>query len=290
MMDSNSLPPRVAESDAVDLHLHTRAYDGLWTPEKLVEAVAEKGLKAIAVCDHDTVVNVRPTRELAAARGIAVLPAVEVTSRFENQTYHLLLYNVDVEEPALIAVIGDVRGRQIESAERGLEALRRRGFTLPHLDAIVAGRELMPLYVVIALLKAGYGKTAEGAMRVAEEAGMSFLVAADMARTITVAHRQGALAILAHPGRKELGIEPAKLPTVERMLDIGLDGLEVYHPLHSAEDIVTYGDFAAARNLLVSCGSDSHGPTSRTNPTAWPVRFCRRLLEASGFTVEEEGD
>ena len=284
-MPSDTHIINIDENDAVDLHLHTVVYDGFWTPETLVDYTHQQGFRVIAVADHDSTANVNPTRELAAKNGIAVLPAVEVTARFDGVVQHLLLYGVDINDPAFLQLLGDLRQAQIASAERGLAEFRRRGLDLPHLEAIVAGRSLMPFYVVLALLKAAHAKSYEEAVDLGRDLGIDFDIAVDMAEAIRVAHRQGALAILAHPGRAELGYSPATFERIEGMMAIGLDGLEVYHGLHGEEDIARYGQFAAEHGLMVSCGSDSHGPKSRTRPTPWPAGHCRRLLEAVGFAV-----
>lgn len=284
-MRSDAFTLSVAESDAVDLHLHTVVYDGAWTPETLVDHAQANGFKIIAVADHDSVANVKPTLDLATNKGIIVLPAVEVTSRFNGAIQHLLLYNVDIDDPVLLAMLSEARDAQIASAQSGLDILQRRGVELPHLEAIVAGRDLMPYYVAIALLKAGHGHSFKEVIDLAKEAGIDFDIAVDMARAIEVAHRQGALAILAHPGRDEMSYTTTTFEMIEQMMTMGLDGLEVYHGLHSNEDIAKYGDFAARHSLLVSCGSDSHGPEARTKPMPWPARNCRRLLETVGIEV-----
>lgn len=284
-MPSDTPTINIDENDAVDLHLHTVVYDGFWTPQTLVDFTHEQGFRVIAVADHDSVANVNPTRELGANNGLAVLPAVEVTARFDGVVQHLLLYGVDVNDPALLQLLGDLRREQVVSAERGLAELRRRGVDLPHLEAIVAGRDLMPFYVVVALFRGAHAKSYEEAVDLGRNIGIDFDIAVDMAEAIEVAHRQGAVAILAHPGRAELGFSPATFDRIEGMMAIGLDGLEVYHGLHSEEDIARYGQLAAEHGLMVSCGSDSHGPKSRTRPTPWPARNCRRLLEAVGLKV-----
>lgn len=284
-MRLDNLSLRVTESDPVDLHLHTVVYDGFWTPETLIDYAQENGFKIIAISDHDSVANVGPACRLAADRGIVVLPAVEVTARFNEVIQHLLLYNVAIEDPALLAMLDEARRAQTVSAERGLHNLQQRGFELPDLDAIVAGRDLMPYYVAVALVRAGYAQGFWEAVAMASDFGVDFEIATDMARAIDVAHRQGALAVLAHPARADAGCRPASFELVKQMLAIGLDGLEAYHALHSPQDTAAYVAFAEQHNMLISCGSDSHGPKARTRPIPWPARNCRRLLEAVGFEV-----
>src|SRR5438132_12962155 len=79
----------------VDLHMHTTASDGRYTPASLAKAAHEIDLSVIALADHDRVDNVLPLRMEAARYGMHVIPAVEVSCRWGETHYHLLLYNVD---------------------------------------------------------------------------------------------------------------------------------------------------------------------------------------------------
>jgi predicted metal-dependent phosphoesterase TrpH len=72
-----------------DPHCHTLASDGMVTPEDLVEAALAAGLDLIAVCDHDTMAGVQETADRGAERGLEVVKAIEVTTRWPAQTHIL---------------------------------------------------------------------------------------------------------------------------------------------------------------------------------------------------------
>ena len=76
----------LAPTDKVDLHLHTLASDGAWTPAALVDHLAAEGFRAVAVCDHDTQRSVPEVMRRAARRRIVVIPGVEVTTRWRDRT------------------------------------------------------------------------------------------------------------------------------------------------------------------------------------------------------------
>src|SRR5215211_3277271 len=95
-MDTGRLSGVVIPRDAViDLHMHTTASDGRFTPAALAKAAHEAGLEVIALADHDRVDNVLPLQEEAAQYGLHVIPAVEVSCRWDETVYHLLVYNID---------------------------------------------------------------------------------------------------------------------------------------------------------------------------------------------------
>ena len=79
----------------VDLHIHSTASDGTWTPQELVNAAQAAGLGLIAVTDHDSTANVAETMRIAAANGIKCLPGVEVCSTKDGMSFHILGYGID---------------------------------------------------------------------------------------------------------------------------------------------------------------------------------------------------
>jgi predicted metal-dependent phosphoesterase TrpH len=166
-----------------------------------------------------------------------------------------------------------------------LRLLRERGLALSAVERIAGERPILPFHVAQALMREKYAMDVDEAIKIGESAGISFDISADMERTIKAGHSAGGIAILAHPGRAEYGQQPATTERLHAMLKIGLDGLEVYHGLHSEQDIAFYGQFARENGLLVSCGSDSHGPQARTKPMLWPAEYCAALLRRCGISV-----
>lgn len=85
----------------VDLHIHSTASDGTWTPQELVNAAQAAGLGLIAVTDHDSTANVAETMRIAAANGIKCLPGVEVCSTKDGISFHILGYGIDTANKPL---------------------------------------------------------------------------------------------------------------------------------------------------------------------------------------------
>ncbi|KPV51079.1 phosphotransferase, partial [Kouleothrix aurantiaca] len=98
---------------------------------------------------------------------------------------------------------------------------------------------------------------------------------------IAVAHQLGGVAVLAHPGRsKGIYAIPATESDLAAMAEAGLDGLEAFYPSHSEDQRAFYRDVAQRLGLLVTGGSDSHGPQQ---PLAqWPAKWCAAFLERMG--------
>ena len=272
----------------VDLHMHTTASDGRYTPEGLAHAAYESGLAVIALADHDRVDNVLPLQREAAKYGIHLIPAVEVSCMWGDTQYHMLVYNVDLTDELLVGPFQENSRRYAVMCANGLEELARGG---KPVDAAILqichkGQPLAPYHVFQALIKHEYAPNMKEAHELAKTVGVDFLPQSDMREVIQSARESGAIPILAHPARAEPGFNPPSEETLREIIEAGLMGFEVWHPYHSAYDVAWYLKLCADRDLLTSCGSDTHSPNDpRRRLTRWPVRYSRRLLELCGVQV-----
>lgn len=281
----------VRETDLVDLHTHSVANDGRWRADTLARAALAAGIRVAALTDHDTTAGVAEFAREAAALGIQAVPGVEVSCWWRGTIYHVLLYGVDIHHPQLVGLLSDLWSEVTRVAAEARSQLRRRGYALPHLDGLRPSGGLLPVDVMVAAMRAGVAADFQEVVRVlVEEMGISFAAGADMAEAVAAGHAAGGVAVLAHPGRAEFGFTRAEPADVEEMVAaVGLDGVEVYHWSHGPAEVQMYGRLAAERGLLVSCGSDSHGPQSLRRLNAWEARLCRELLERCGIEVAGVG-
>lgn len=270
--------PWTPSRSTVDLHLHTRASDGRWTPATLVERVADLGIGIVAVADHDSLDSIAEVTTLATARGIDVITGVEVTTRWDRRQWHLLVYGASLTGTPLRALVDAQRRRHIVAAEQAIAALRREGYHLPSLDEAVGGRPPLPIYVMSALLRDGVVESILAANQfVTNRLGIPFYIDVPLREAVDAAHASGGLAVLAHPGRLEP--EPLDEERLARMLrEAPLDGLEVYYPTHTPAQLALYQRLADAHGLLRSCGSDSHGPDWPRDPIPYPASSVVPLL------------
>lgn len=269
----------------MDLHLHTNVEGGEWEPGKLVECVAQESIGVIAVTDHNTMENVEAVASLAHPHGILVLPGIELDLAFGGKYWHLLLYGKKPRNGNLPLLLDRIHISNELSAHLVHEEMLHRGYDLPPFEVIKAMRPTTHVAdVAQALADKGYAKDTLAGFAIID--GMRLTYELDlpskmvsMAEAIKVAHQDGLLAILAHPGRPiEGAMEIASKEEVEEMIEMGLDGLEAYYPSHAQEQIASFLKVAREHNLFVTCGSDSHGPNHRL-PHPWPTGLCRRFLE-----------
>jgi predicted metal-dependent phosphoesterase TrpH len=260
----------------IDLHIHTTAtpHHSSWAPEALVEAALAAGLRAIAVTDHNTTAGVAAAQAAGRQRGLAVLSGVEIDSGFQAagpspvpiKMWHTLVYGADPADPELRALCESVFERNRADAEALQGELAGRGFKLAGLDTL--GRPANVADVGLALARGNPIDRVAGEDD--ESAGMRYILTqveggyrpVGVDQVIAVAHRCGAIAVLAHPGRsKGIYAIPADEADIAAMAATGLDGVEVVYTTHTAEQRARYQAIAGRLGLLTSGGSDSHHPS-----------------------------
>ncbi len=280
--------PSFSADAVVDLHLHTTHSDGHWTPQALCAHLAERGFALAAVTDHDRVDTIEELRGLGAARGVTIVSGVEVTTSWRGEFTHLLCYGFDPAAGALAAVTERTRAQQLANARAVNAELRRRGFTFPRQAEVLAdkGGEIMHPLDNITLLRAhGYAADYAAGARLVTQAGHRTM-AAPLAEAVEAAHADGGIAIIAHPGRRDAGTTCYDAALLDALVAEGIrvDGLEVYYPTFTAEQVDFYAGYVAAHGWLAGSGSDSHGPRQRL-PIAYPAGRVAPLLARLGFPV-----
>lgn len=279
----------IPRDSAVDLHMHTTASDGRYTPLTLAKAASEAALSVIALADHDRVDNVSPLQLEAAHYGIHVVPAVEVSCVWADTQYHLLVYNVNLGDNPLVAMFDENKRRYAEMCGAGMAELEKRGKPIDPavLQLCSQGQPIAPYHVFQAIIKHEYAPNMKEAHELAKTVGVDFLPLPSMGDIINIARSIGAIPMLAHPGRAEPGFSPPNQQTLDAMIAAGLMGFEVWHPFHSSYDVAFYLKLCADRDLLASAGSDTHSPLDpRRKLTPWPACYSQSLLEMCGVHVQ----
>jgi predicted metal-dependent phosphoesterase TrpH len=274
-----TLPPDAA----IDLQLHTTFSDGRWTAAQLLDHVAAAGFALIAITDHDRPDTVDEIQRLAATRGVRVVPAVEMSATWQGDLCDILCFGVRPGPSDLATLAADTRRRQAENVREAYDALQRAGRSFPRAGEILpaSGGAPRQLDDLVALLRAhGY---ADGIGRALDDAGFRWITA-DPGAIVAAAHAIGALALIAHPGRGD-GFARVDAEQLDRLrTTVAIDGVEARHPTHTPEQVEDFLAYAHAHGLLVSAGSDSHGPPG-TMPIAYPAESCRELLARLGIAL-----
>jgi 3',5'-nucleoside bisphosphate phosphatase len=273
----------------VDLHAHSTASDGSKAPAAVVAAAHAAGLSAIALTDHDTMAGVDEAVAAGRTLGIRVVAGVELSAVHDEKEVHLLGLHID--RPAAIDdALRTFRETRYRRAEQIVARLNAIGVPLALQSVLdeAAGAAIGRPHIARALIGEGWARDSRDAFDRYLGAGRPAYVAKhrlSVQDAIALVHDGGGLAVLAHPGpdgRRDL---------VERYVASGLDGLEVRHPGHSAEDIARLTALVQFFELVPSGGSDWHGATDGARvlgamqiPASWLEQQDARLLSRRGAT------
>jgi predicted metal-dependent phosphoesterase TrpH len=276
--------PRLSPDSPVDLQLHTTNSDGDWTPEQLLDHVAAEGFSLIAVTDHDRIDTVPHVMQLGAERGIHVLPAVEMSCSWQGDLVDILCFGFPPGPNPLTEIANRTRQAQLDNVREVYDALRTQGYTFPRSQEVLARSNGNPQHLgdLFDLMQAhGYADEMRSAIRAANYR----MITADIPEVVDAAHESGAVALIAHPGRSD-GFFQFRALDLDRLRAIApIDGLEMLHPTHTPELAALYRDYAEQHHLLVSTGSDSHGPSGLL-PIKYPASLSKDLLERCGVMLE----
>ena len=246
----------------VDLHTHSTASDGTFTPAELMRAAKEAGLAAIALTDHDTFEGLPEARAEALKLDLDLVPGCELSLDYSGLPTHLLALFVDERPGHVTAELTRVRTARAKRNETMLEKLRAVGVNLRREDVErhAAGGVGRP-HMAPAMLEAGVVRSFEEAFsRFLGAGGLAYVPKAKLTPTeaIRAIHADGGLAVLAHPYL--LSQQPRQIGAMlEELAGLGLDGVEVYYTEHSDKYTELIARLADELGLLASGGSDFHG-------------------------------
>ena len=246
---------------AVDLHAHTNASDGSLAPEILVRRAISKGLTALAITDHDSVEAVPPAIRAAEASSLLIVPGVELSAVYGDLDVHVLGFFVDYTDLRFRARLHELRAARLKRAEDMVDALHDAGFDVTigevlHLaDRGAVGRS----HVARALVDRGHAISIAEAFDLYIGRGRPYYVpkpSTTPERAVRTILDVGGVPVLAHPAIT--GAESL----IPRLAKVGLAGVEAYHAEHTAEQTKSLLEAARENGLIVTGGSDHHGPTS----------------------------
>jgi predicted metal-dependent phosphoesterase TrpH len=278
---------RLAMPARADLHVHTTASDGEYTPSQVAALAREAGLAAVAVTDHDTLAGVVEAREAAsgfAGRTVEIVPGVEITTELDGRELHLLGYFVRPDHPELAAALGRLCERRRERFFDFLDKLNANGVAVAadRADLIAARTVSLGRRHVAALLVAcGHSGNVNGAFyRYLHplRAAVVPKITLPIEEAIRLVREAGGASSLAHP--PDLTDEQ-----FARLRAAGLDGIEADYPFGRSSPGGRLREVAQRLGFVRTGGSDCHGPNPahrRIGSTAVPADRLDELRRRCG--------
>ena len=264
---------------AGDLHCHTKISDGSVGIEELISMAKRRRLSAISVTDHDSTAGATRAVIIGKRQQVNVIHGVEFSTKDAQRgnKVHLLCYDCDIPDrlEGLCRRVGESRKKSSMAMVR--KVMRYYPIAPEMIVKCATGStNIFKQHIMHALMDAGYADSIFGEIfdQLFAPGHGSALVETeypDFHEVLELIHSSGGIAVLAHP------VIYDSEKSLEELVSIGLDGVEVWHPAHSEEDIERLSEFAKQNNLLMTGGSDFHGIYGST---ARPIGSCTMPDEA----------
>ncbi|HUG38345.1 MAG TPA: PHP domain-containing protein [Candidatus Limnocylindrales bacterium] len=248
----------------VDLHSHTTASDGTLAPRELVREAARRGVRVLAVTDHDSTEGLAEALDEAArCRPLEIVPGIEINCDVDGGEVHILGYYVDYEAPWFQDFCRAQRAERRARVHRMADRLAELGMPIDPeaVFALVQEGSAGRPHVAQVMINRGYVKTVREAFDRFLGAGKpgnvprARLTPEDAVRLI---RKAGGVPVFAHPG---LANRDAMIPG---LVEAGLMGIECFYLEHSAAQTGGYVEACKQYGLVATGGSDFHGPKVRS--------------------------
>lgn len=260
----------------VDLHTHSAASDGQYSPAELVRLAKECGIEAVALTDHDTIQGLREAVRAGQSHSIRVICGIELSAE-EYPDLHILGHGVRMDSPMLNQLCAQMQAEREKHKYRIADYLKKQGILidLSEVESLAAGGVIGRPHFAQIMVRHGYVQNDREAFDryLDTEAYRRIKMAKPPARVcIQAIKAAGGEAALAHP--YQLQLENSQMEQLLKQLKSnGLTGLECYYPRHSQAQTAFYLDLAKRLELHVTAGSDFHGERVHPGDRLIPIEL-----------------
>lgn len=264
-----------------DLHSHTRASDGVLSAEELVLRAHERGVDVLAITDHDTTNAIEPARQAIATHQLPLqlMSGVEISTLWENHEIHIVGLGMDINHPALCALLDSQHQKRWQRAEEIARRLERANIpgALQGASALAGEGQITRGHFARYLVGCGKASTMAQVFKQYLARGKTGYVPAQwctIEQAIDAIHQSGGRAVVAHPGRYDLSAKWLKR-LLKFFADHGGDAMEVAQCQQAPDERQQLTRYAQDYGLAASQGSDFH------QPCAW-IELGRKLWLPAG--------
>lgn len=251
----------------IDLHAHTKESDGENSPEELIDLAISKGITALAITDHDTADGLEVACNYAKDKKITFIPGVEFDTKVEKGQMHILGLFVNFQDEEFKQKLLELKNERIDRNNIFIEELNKMGFeiTLEELQEVSGGKVIGKPHFAKAFLKKGYIKTIDEMFdEYFNKEPLCNIKKTSLKpqEVIKIIKKANGIAVLAHPQKLKLS-DSELIEKIVELKSYGLDGLECYHSGQTLEQMKKFKEIAKQLSLLITKGSDYHGPATK---------------------------
>ena len=250
----------------IDLHAHTNASDGTYSPEELIDYAHEKGLSAIAVTDHDTLEGILPARVHARQyTDLEVIPGIEFSTNSDicKQDIHILGYYLDLEDHVFTEKLDHIVRSRLDRNQRMIEKMQSGGLdiTMDDVHATSDDGVITRAHFAKAMENTGIVKKMSHAFDKYIGNGKKFYIEREKVTqkmAIEMILANGGVPVLAHPVLYGMNLKSLNALVAE-LVGYGLKGIEGIYTTYKTHETRYIADIAKEHGLIITGGSDFHG-------------------------------
>ncbi len=239
-----------------DLHCHTTCSDGSLTPEEIISLAVEQGLSALSITDHDSIAAYPDAITLAKQKGLLMGTGVEFSCMHQGTSVHVLGYRFAPDAQGILDLCEKHQKRRKDRNLAILESLRKRGIDIKDTELPKIGTVGRPHIAQLLIDRGRVANFKDAFTHYLGEGKCCYVQGAPISveETINILHEAKAKAFIAHPH-----LFP-KASFVKNLLALPFDGLECYYAKCPPQQEGRWVRMAQEKGLLISGGSDFHGP------------------------------
>ena len=253
----------------IDLHIHTTYSDGMFSPEKVVDAAIDAGLDAIALTDHDNILSHEPAiayanslAEKTGKKPLEIIRGVEINTLYKGFEIHILGYFMDEKNADFQAMLKTQQKARVEQTKAIVSLLNKKAGIAIKFDDIkklvAAGGSIGRPHIAKAItVKGGTDNVIEAYSKYINDDSPVYVKRNSVSphEAVEVIYEAGGIPVFAHPFDVDIAEEITK-----ELMHHGLRGLEAYHRKHSPAMVEYFSTLAEKHGLIVTGGSDFHAP------------------------------
>ncbi len=253
----------------IDLHVHTTASDGQYTPSQIIQKASEKNFKAIAITDHDTVDGIAEAKKEAEKCGIILVPGIEINITYPKGEFHLLGLGLKNISTSLQEIIQYLQSHKINRNEEIIKKMNEDGvnITIKELQERFPNTVIGRPHIAQMLVERKIVKTRQQAFDQYLANGRKWYIqrtGANLDEAIIAIKESGGVPVIAHP--MSLYQSWGKLPDIIKdYKERGIMGLEAFHPGARVTECLRLEELARSLGLFVTAASDFHGEQVRSD-------------------------
>jgi predicted metal-dependent phosphoesterase TrpH len=250
----------------IELHCHTKISDGSLDIKETVELASKKGIKYLAITDHDTTLGIDEAMYYGKKYDVEIIPGIEISGYdFENnKKAHILGYHINYKDNYLNDFCKELRSRRFEAAGKMIDIIKNSGYDLSFnkVEKYAEGSTgIFKQHIMHVLIDKGYTDKIYSILYYhlfssnPRTRGIAYtpLEYIDVLEAVIAIKKANGIAVLAHPALSDC------YDTIPKLIKSGLDGLEVKHPHQKHHEEKRLCSIAYYYDLIITGGSDYHG-------------------------------